>query len=265
VVSRNAVVATLAATLAGVTLVVVVTAGRSTGEGAPRTPVLIELFTSEGCSSCPPADDLLRRLVRDQPIEGVEVIAISEHVDYWNRLGWTDPFSSARFSERQREFSRALRSQLYTPQLVVDGRLEVIGSDWPAVQRAILEASALPRATVAVSAEQSPDGVTVRVAARDLPEQARGESTRIVVALVEDGLVTRVRRGENARRRLRHDAVARVLLSSIARPGDASSAELTEHLRLESVWDVDRLRVVAFLQGDGSGHVLGAATTRPGK
>ena len=109
-----------------VLLLVVLPAGAVEG----RTPVLVELFTSEGCSSCPPADVLLMQLGKEQPIPGAEVIILSQHVDYWNRLGWTDPFSSKEFSKRQEEYAFSLRVDgPYTPQMVVDGRVEFNGSN----------------------------------------------------------------------------------------------------------------------------------------
>src|SRR2546430_11354979 len=113
---------------------------------APPTPVLVELFTSEGCSSCPPADLLLSRLQQSQPIAGVEVIALSEHVDYWNQLGWTDPFSLAGLTERQRQYAAALRGEgVYTPQMVLDGKTGFVGSDSQKALGAIAQAAKSPR------------------------------------------------------------------------------------------------------------------------
>src|SRR5688572_1762117 len=108
----------------------------------PRTPVLVELFTSEGCSSCPPADALLISFVQKQPVEGVEIIAIGEHVDYWNHIGWTDRFSSASYSQRQAAYATKFGlGSVYTPQMVVDGAAELVGSERGAALRSIAEAA----------------------------------------------------------------------------------------------------------------------------
>src|SRR5262249_35745900 len=119
--------------------------------GSPAT-VLVELFTSEGCSSCPPADDILSDLVQHQPIENVTVIGMGEHVDYWNHLGWRDPFSSALFSARQSEYdARVFHSgTIYTPQFVADGRIQAVGGDRMAVRRAIADAARFEKADVSV-------------------------------------------------------------------------------------------------------------------
>src|SRR5215510_1570876 len=121
------------------------------GSAAP-TIVVAELFTSEGCSSCPPADTLMRQLAEAQPFDGAELIAVEEHVDYWDRLGWRDPFSSAQFTSRQAAYSeRVFRSDaIYTPQLVVDGVRECVGSDRSAVRAIVAESMRTPRAAVHV-------------------------------------------------------------------------------------------------------------------
>ena len=235
---------------------------REARASGPRVPVLVELFTSEGCSSCPPADDLLRQLLKEQPVDGVEVIAISEHVDYWNRLGWRDPFSSAQFSERQSEYGRAFGSgQIYTPQMVVTGRIDAIGNDESAVRRALVRAAQFPHANLTVTSTRV-DGAkaSVRVVVTDTPAEMAAGTLDVVVAIVEDGLMTDVPRGENARKRLRHDAVARVLGAIGTMPPASTGGEFARVVDLGGGGSAGQLRVIAFLQDRRTRHVAGVAT-----
>src|ERR1044072_3572695 len=117
--------------------------------------VLVELFTSEGCSSCPPADALLERLDRAQPVAGAQIIVLSEHVDYWNHIGWADPYSSPAFSARQQQYARRFRTQgPYTPQMVVDGRTEFVGSDARSAESSIRDAFGQPKVAVRITASE---------------------------------------------------------------------------------------------------------------
>ena len=173
-----------------------------------RVPVVVELFTSEGCSSCPPADEVLSRLVATQPVPNAEIIALGEHVDYWDRLGWRDAFSSPIFTARQSEYdAKAFRTaNIYTPQLVVNGREELVGGDYRAAVSAIARAaSALDgqavasRVRVRVTAEHIPAKASVHAGARIDTAGGSGSiaAADVVLAIVEDGLVSQVKRGEN--------------------------------------------------------------------
>src|SRR5246500_5903900 len=143
----------------------------STGDGGTRIPVLIELFTSEGCSSCPPADALLQKLDQSQPVSGAEVIVLSEHVDYWNDIGWADPYSSHEYSERQSAYAAQFgNGSIYTPQMIVDGRFEFVGSDERGANEAIREAVKEEKAPVEVALSSNGDNsVVVHVKAGPLP------------------------------------------------------------------------------------------------
>ena len=129
----------------------------------PRTPVLVELFTSEGCSSCPPADALLARLDRDQPVPNADIITLGEHVDYWDSLGWHDRFSSHQFTLRQSEYTQRLRlDDSYTPQMIVDGTSQFVGNDAAHALRAIAEAARTPNIPISLSSitrDQNPQPV----------------------------------------------------------------------------------------------------------
>lgn len=222
----------------------------------PRRPILLELFTSEGCSSCPPADRLLETFDRTQPVAGAELIVLSEHVDYWNRLGWADPFSSALFSQRQQDYVNRFRlGSAYTPQLVVDGQKDVVGSDERAARAAILKAETHPKTTIDLSAQRS--GAEVKVALR---VTAGAQGTDVYVALADDHAQSQVTRGENSGRILQHVAVVSTLL--LAGKTDAQGIfikDLTLPLKNANsgVW-----RVVVFLQDSSSRQVAGAVQTR---
>ena len=234
---------------------------------SPQTvTVVAELFTSEGCSSCPPADDVLSDLVLHQPIPGVEVLALAEHVDYWDRLGWRDRFSSAAFSARQSDYdARVFRTdRIYTPQLVVDGQWQVVGSDAAAVGEAIRRAAAVPKATVTVDVARVPARREVRV---DLdvsvpPNLALQRDADVLVAVVEDNLVTDVRHGENSGRKLRHTAVVRSLTTIGALAEDERLWSATVSVSINADARPENLRVIAFLQERDTRRILGAAAAR---
>jgi hypothetical protein len=236
---------------------------RSSGPAPGGGVAVVELFTSQGCSSCPPADRLLTKLTQDPRYQG-KVIPLSFHVDYWNYIGWTDPFSSRRWSERQGAYARkTFRSnRIYTPQVVVNGRTECVGSHEGAVLQRIsqaLEAEPAGRVTLALD-PPTPDGhLRVKVGA-NLARAAGSGDVDLWVAVYERGLVTEVGTGENASATLRNDHVVRRLEKAFTLPaaaGSAKSAELV--LGLDKRWKAGDLGVAAFLQDPKTLAIHGAA------
>lgn len=228
--------------------------GPASTAGPPR-PVVLELFTSEGCSSCPPADRLLETLDRTQPIAGAYLIVLGEHVDYWNRLGWTDRFSSPVFTQRQQGYVQRLHlDTAYTPQLVVDGWEDVVGSDQSGVRAAIRQAEARAKTPIDLSATRS--GAAVKIAVR---VETAPRDTDLYVAMADDHAQSQVSRGENAGRTLRHVAIVRTLV--LAGKTDARGA-LSKILELPLADGGGGERVIAFLQNRASLRILGAAEMR---
>lgn len=216
-----------------------------------RVPVLAELFTSEGCSSCPPADLLLMKLDQMQPVEGAQIIVLSEHVDYWDSQGWKDPYSSPQFTKRQRNYERLLLEDSFTPQLIVDGRAQFVGSNQKAIQAAIAKEAARPKTPVKiVSAKREGNEAVVELAIGSLTS-GKGE---VWVALADDRDQSSVQNGENKGRTLNHVAVVR----SLGKVGMVTkSAGLDKTLRIP-VPGPAGARVVVFVAESG-GPVLGAA------
>ncbi|HKP86241.1 MAG TPA: DUF1223 domain-containing protein, partial [Blastocatellia bacterium] len=220
------------------------------------------LFTSEGCSSCPPADKLLADLDQNQPIEGAQVVALSEHVDYWNQLGWKDPFSSAEFSRRQIEYAQALGvKDAYTPQMVVDGRAEFVGSNGAKAREAITKAALSPKADVSLTIKSSAaKSVTLAIQVSNVPDAAGGDTADVMLAITESGLLSNVSRGENSGRKLAHAAVTRKLIKIGSISGKTFSAERS--IDLDSKWNRQNMKAVAFAQERASRRVLGAAAIK---
>jgi hypothetical protein len=225
--------------------------------------VIVELFTSEGCSSCPPADALLQKLLETQPVPGAVIIGLGQHVDYWDQLGWKDRFSSPALTNRQRVYAARLsKGNVYTPQMVVDGGAELVGSDASQARRALQRAVATPHGLVRLNqvlnvaaADRGEAQVTVTVTAGDLPGRGSGDHADIIVAVTEDHLRSDVTRGENHGRVLTHAAVVRQLMTIGEAPGASST-----RIPLAPDWQRDELKIVAFVQERRSRAILGSAT-----
>jgi hypothetical protein len=241
--------------------VVIALAAQTASLTSARVPVLVELFTSEGCSSCPAADAHLARLQREQPVAGAEVIPIALHVDYFDHAGWKDAFSSPAFSDRQHDYSRIFGADsVYTPQIVVNGRDAVVGTENTLVDQAIASAARRGPLPLEVVAQQTGDRLQLQITAPAAPRG--GEEIAILAAITQDGLSSDVTRGENSGRRLHHVAVARTL-ARIDVLG--SNTRVIKHsIPIRRAWGDSGLKAVVWLQGRKSRQVYGADITAVG-
>lgn len=235
-------------------------AGAQTADGsaAGRIPVLAELFTSEGCSSCPPADRILEILATEQPVDGVYIVGLSEHVTYWDHQGWRDPFGSRLFTYRQNQYgARFNLESVFTPQLVIDGSAQLVGSDTSELKRVLTEAARAPKLVLNISASLSDKGLEVSASGPGI--EATG--AELLWAVTEDNLVVEVKRGENAKRTLRHTGVVRTL---VTRKIDAAkaAANTATTIELQPEWKRENLRLVAFVQNPKTKRVTSVAWTR---
>jgi hypothetical protein len=240
--------------------------GPSTQNAKTPVPVIVELFTSEGCSSCPPADALVARLESQQPIPNTQIVALEEHVDYWNNEGWMDPFSLREWTLRQQDYAAVLKNQNpYTPQIIVDGHMELVGNREGSAFEAIQKAAAQPKVQVSVSltpsAKAGSEQATVSV--NQLTATKHGDKPEIWLAITESGLHSPVSAGENAGTDVHHSSVVRSFhkVGSINLNKETSYTG-TSPVRLDSSWKRQNVRVVIFVQEQKSRQILGAAVTR---
>jgi hypothetical protein len=243
-------------------------AGHGTGaaplvsESVPRV-VVVELFTSEGCSSCPPADALLKELSEQKMMDDVQIVALEEHVDYWNHLGWRDPYSAAEFSERQSDYSHLFGTDgVYTPQMIVDGQHEIVGSRNQAAREAIQKAAGQPKAEVVLLAvgNAASGKPAFEVQIKSLNGISLHGTPELWWAVTEKGLQTEVKAGENSGETLKHAAVVRSLrkVDTIREPAGYSRQFQAP---VEPGWKKENLAVVVLLVEKNSHKIIGAAET----
>jgi hypothetical protein len=233
---------------------------------ASASPVVVELFTSEGCSSCPPADALLIRMAARQWSENETIIALEEHVDYWDQLGWRDPFSSRQWTERQESYAvEFANGSVYTPQMVMDGRTEFVGSREAEANRVFKELAGKAKTEVSVTpAKSSDDNARFAVRVGKLVGENAGDTSEVWLAITETGLHSVVTRGENAGEDLHHAAVVRTLRKlGVANARDPETSFTGDvNVSFDRGWKRDNLRAVVFVQEKKNRRIVGAAETK---
>ncbi|WP_343658727.1 DUF1223 domain-containing protein [Chryseobacterium sp.] len=212
---------------------------------------VLELFTSEGCSSCPPADELMGKIEKEY--HGEPVYLLSYHVDYWNRLGWKDRFSTVENSQRQQQYSRILNSQVYTPQLVVNGKREFVGSDENSIKNAIQEGLFnAEKNNVELSANVSQDKINIQY-----KTSTSDPKSTLLVNLIEKHSSTQVGKGENEGRHLHHWQI----VHQQNQVSLGKQQEGTTTFRLPEGFSPENWEVIAFIQNVKTGEISGSAKT----
>jgi hypothetical protein len=235
------------------------TSQQSQPQAANQRAVLLELFTSEGCSSCPPADDLLRKIDGKHINDGVLIVGVSEHVNYWDHGGWKDPFDSSTITDRQNDYGQRFHiDSVYTPQIVVNGEVQVSGNDRPALLQAIQKVGAEQGGTIKIiSAKIDGNAIQADVSfAGDVPKH--GADVFAVVA--QDETTEHVTAGENKGRTLVNASVARTLVKA-AKIHEAGKTTVRIPLPNDLQTTPDsRRHLIVWVQEPNAGPVLGVDT-----
>ncbi|MBD1386670.1 DUF1223 domain-containing protein [Mucilaginibacter rigui] len=212
---------------------------------------VLELFTSEGCSSCPPADELLERIQKDAGNKPVYVLAY--HVDYWNRLGWKDVFSNPDFSKRQYWYNSKFTSQVYTPQLILNGKTEFVGSDEEQIRNTLTAAlNGKPITTLSLQGHQVGKNLNITYLSEGQPVQGK-----LIVAMVQKHAVSIIKAGENKGRTLTHAQIVKQFSTFSLSPERKGS----ETVVLPAGFDTQKWELIGFIQNPDTGEILAAAKT----
>jgi hypothetical protein len=225
-------------------------------------PVVVELFTAEGCSDCPPAEAMALKMEKE-PLKGIDIIVLEEHVDYWNQQGWIDPFSSPDWTARQEVYvSKLSNGNKYTPEMVVDGQDQFVGSNGRKAQASIEKAAQEPETSITIANGKADpkDSEDFQVSVGKLEGSTPDDVAEVWVAVTEDGLHTAVSDGENAGHTLYHAAVVRSLHKiGVANANGDTSFTGDERVKFKGNWKRENLHVVVFVQEKKSRKILGAA------
>lgn len=233
----------------------IVTEQNPSDKDLKKQPVLVELYTSEGCSSCPPADQALAFLEKQQPYAQAEIITLALHVDYWNNLGWKDEYSSPLFSQRQTVYAQKLKlDSTYTPQMIVDGRIQFVGSNLVEAGKAITEAAKSPKANIEAVLNNVNNENTLKIKISDIPKH---EDSTVFLAIAENNLASNVKRGENAGKNLEHTSVVRELKPLARLEAKSGSFEQEIALSIQPNWKTENLKFVVFIQENETRKILG--------
>ena len=226
----------------------------------PAKPVgfaVVELFTSEGCSSCPAAEALLNTLHADAQARGTRLYTLAFHVDYWDGLGWPDRFATAANTARQRAYADKLGSGVYTPQMVVNGHDEFVGSDRDRAESAVAGGLAGPEGVAVTFEVKAEEGAPNAAAPCTVSIHApTGAALGVAAALTQSGLSTTVKRGENAGRTLRHDGVVRAFSSATLDKEGRATVKLTPPASSD---EAAKAEVVVWVYDAATGAIKGAA------
>lgn len=221
-----------------------------------KTPVMVELFTSQGCPSCPAADKILADLETSQPIAGAEIIALAWHVDYWDGFGWKDEFSSPVFSQRQVAYSRALNiGGTYTPQMFVDGTTYFVGTKLEKATKAITTSAKISKPEINITLDKD----KAKISVPNLPKH--GQAT-VYVAFTQDDLSRKIGRGNNAGKTLAHSSVARDLRAVASIEPQMMKFEGETLLQFQPEWTRENLNLIVFVQENGSRKILAVSKVK---
>lgn len=227
-------------------------------------PVIVELFTSEGCSDCPPAEALAMRMEKE-PLPGIDMIVLEEHVTYWNQYGWFDPFSSSDWTARQMDYvGKTPKPNPYTPEMVIDGQQQFPGGDGEKAQEAIEADAHTPDTSVTISGGNfdAKGAGDFKITVGQLVGGTPGDEADVWIAVTEDGLHSQPNKGENSGHTLYHAAVLRFLhkVGSVRADGFTGDARV----KINSKWSRKDVNVVAFVQDRKSLKIVGAASMNLG-